>query len=219
MIIPNQPIGRAILAVVVALAFGTPHAAADPAGDAAAKAHFERGKTLAASARFADAYQAFEAAFQASSRPAFLFNMGEAARAMPDVVRARAAYERFLAVEPTGTLADTARRRLAELGVPPTPRTARPPVTTRPAITTEPAQEAKPAVTIASPRDVVAHRAEPAPSVTAMEPHPPRGESRPLWKKWPFWAAVGGVVVTAVVVGLVVRSDDATCGAGCIDLR
>ena len=47
-------------------------------------------------------------------------------------------------------------------------------------------------------------------------------EERPLWKKWPFWAVVGGVVAGGAVVFAVTRDHGGTaCGPGCtpIDFR
>ena len=46
-------------------------------------------------------------------------------------------------------------------------------------------------------------------------------EERPLWKKWPFWAVVGGVVAGGVVVFAVTRDHGVDCGPGCseIDFR
>jgi hypothetical protein len=71
------------------------------------------------------------------------------------------------------------------------------------------------------------------PSVTRPQPSaeglPPErftaerrdAEERPLWKKWPFWAVVGGVVAGGVVVFAVTRDHGTVCGPGCseIDFR
>src|SRR5262252_7783318 len=101
----------AIVFVLLALARA---ALAQPAETA--KAHYEHGKALAAAGRLAEAYLEFEAGYAAEPRPAFLFNMGETARGMGNATAA-----------PTGPLADTARRRLAELGIAqPPPRSASP---------------------------------------------------------------------------------------------
>jgi tetratricopeptide (TPR) repeat protein len=171
---------------------------AAPAEDAAGRAHFQQGQALMARSDYAGAYREFDAGYKAHPRPAFLFNMGEAARAMRDPVAARAAYERFLAVEPSGALATSARQRLAELG--PAPQPAPPGRVPTPS-------EAAATIGAAPIRPVVA-RPEPAP------------ESRPMWKKWPFWAAVGGVIATGVVVGMVATRDGGpSCEASCLDVR
>ncbi|MEJ7597297.1 MAG: hypothetical protein WKG01_05240 [Kofleriaceae bacterium] len=82
-----------VLLLALALALMPLAVSAQPAGNTeeAARANFTRGKALAASRKFADAYREFEAGYRASPKPAFLFNMGEAARGMGDVVKARAA--------------------------------------------------------------------------------------------------------------------------------
>src|SRR5262245_40837443 len=104
------------IAIVFVLLAVARAALAQPA--VTAKAHYEHGKALAAAGRLAEAYVEFEAGYAAEPRPAFLFNMGETARGMGNAAAARSAYERYLAAEPTGPLADTARRRLAELDRP-----------------------------------------------------------------------------------------------------
>ena len=179
-----------------------------PAAEEAAKAHFMKGKTLIADGKFVDAYREFDAGYQASPRPAFLFNMGEAARGMNDIVKARSAYERFLAVEPNGAVADTARKRLRVLGPRIGPEAPPPLAPWEPGVPT-PTQAA-----------VRVEAAVVAPSVVVRR-EPPQPGSRPLWKRWPVWAAVGGVVVASIVVAVAVSGDDGpSCDAAdCIDLR
>jgi tetratricopeptide (TPR) repeat protein len=196
-----------------------PAAAADD--DALARDHFDRGRQLAASGKYAEAYAAFEAAFAAVPRPAFAFNMGETARAMGDVVRARAAYERYLALAPAGPLAATARQRLERL-----PRTISdptPPPAPRPAASTD-ATPARADGEAPPPRVPPPHRAVSRPTGDLADVdftyHPPAPEGRPLWKKWPFWAAIGGVVVTGVVVGIVMTRDGGSdCGRDCLSFE
>jgi hypothetical protein len=56
-------------------------------------------------------------------------------------------------------------------------------------------------------------RAPPEPVATVREE-----ESAPLWKKWPFWAVVGGAIAGGVAVYAVTRSGTA-CGAGCSEIN
>jgi tetratricopeptide (TPR) repeat protein len=191
-------------------------AMAEPKPDEAARSHYENGKRLATAGKYAEAYSEFEAGYSATPRPAFLFNMAEAARGMGDVPKARAAYERFLAAEPSGAVADTARRRLAELP-------ASPP---RGAMTSAPSADTKsqPAAIAPGPgAPTPAEAAKMHESLTATGPMPLPAQApadRPLWKKWPFWAAVGGAIATTVVIVAVSTSRGGpSCGAGCIDLR
>lgn len=103
--------------VCAALAVSSVPARADRASlEAAAKAHFERGQSLSAQSRFAEALAEFSAGYELSRKPLFLFNMAECARQAGDRARARANYERYLAEDPAGRLADTAQSRLMELG-------------------------------------------------------------------------------------------------------
>lgn len=211
----TSPIRHAAsLSLMVLFALGTA-ASAQPTStdDAAARTHFAQGQRLSESGDYAGAYRAFEAGYQASPKPAFLFNMGEAARGMGDLVAARAAYHRFLAVESTGALADTARSRLVEIG----PAAQTLPPATKPPVANSPV--AKPPVRVPPPREVAAKLdASPNPGFGATTQ--PASESRPPWKKWPFWAVVGGVVATGVVVGVVAtRGESVRCGTACVDFR
>ncbi|HET7502080.1 MAG TPA: hypothetical protein VFK02_13780 [Kofleriaceae bacterium] len=244
----RSPIRALSLALILALA-ATPHVAlADPAdakataaADAKGRAHFQRGQKLSASGDYAAAYREFAAGYAATGRPLFLFNMAEAARASGDTAKARESYLEFLRVDPTSALAATARTRLGELAErehgSTAGTTARPGpehaggTTARP----EPERGAPPAEATAP----VPPRPEPLPLLppSATQPQPPADgttaslpperlaatrepERAPLWKKWPFWAAVGGVVAGGIVVFAVTR-DGEVCGKGCtqIDFR
>lgn len=107
------------LTVAALLAAASPAIADTTRGQAAAvgraKAHFERGRQLSESKQFAAAYAEFAAGYAASPRPLFQFNMGECARALGRAVDARDHYQRYLAAEPEGAFAPTARTRLADL--------------------------------------------------------------------------------------------------------
>ncbi len=216
----------AILAIALVTA-ATTVALAQPATSppsasqqAEARAQFERGKSLTTAGKYRDAYAAFEAGYRAAPLPAFLFNMGEAARQLGDLARARIAYARYLEADPAGPLAATARDRLTELGgaapaaPEPGPAPARPsPAPTQP--TTRPSSSSPPR--LPPPRI----KAEPTatdsrPTTTVMTLPPPR-RATPLWQRWPVWAAVGGVVVAGAVVGYVVTREE-PCGSGCVRL-
>lgn len=145
---------------------------AQPKEDAA-RAHYDRGKALADGGQYAAAYVEFEAGYKVDPRAAFLFNMGEAARGMGNSAKARSAYERYLAAEPAGPLADTARKRLALLG--PAGTTASPPGSTRPPRDRVPAPvSGGPGGSTSPPRG-----AAPGSAVTASgsSTSPPRGAS------------------------------------------
>jgi hypothetical protein len=172
------------------------------AADEQARAHFQRGQELANQGKYPQAYLEFEAGYRQSHRPLFLFNLGESARAFGDAARARAAYQRYLEEDPAGPMVASARARLTDLGPGPTIDLG-----------------------LAKKSDQTTPSARPAqPNPLTLPPdrfvtHPVEGP-RPLWKKWPFWAAVGGVVVGGVAIYAFTR-DRSACGDGCtvVDLR
>lgn len=177
----------------------------DAEAEQKARAHFQRGQELANQGKYPQAYLEFEAGYRQSHRPLFLFNLGEAARAFGDGGRARAAYQRYLEEDPTGPMVGSAQTRLAELG--PGPATD---------------------LGLSRKQDPSAEPPKPTPLVGPpllpperfAEPKPRQDESRPMWKKWPFWAVVGGVVAGGVATYALTR-DTSACGDGCtlVDLR
>jgi hypothetical protein len=64
------------------------------------------------------------------------------------------------------------------------------------------------------PQASVVERAAPQRVATA-----PDGESAPVWKKWPFWAVVGGAIAGGVAVYAVTRSRGSACGTNCSELN
>jgi hypothetical protein len=195
-------------------------AKAAAAADASGRAHFQRGQRLSTSGDYAAAYREFAAGYAVTARPLFLFNMAEAARASGDRARARASYLEFLRVDPTSALAATARARLAELDRAmtgsPAPDPAGPP-SAPPAVATAPPARPElmpllpPSATRPQPGD-----GEPLPAdrlATRREV-----DRAPVWKKWPFWAAVGGVIAGGAIVFAVTRNTS-VCGAGCTELN
>jgi tetratricopeptide (TPR) repeat protein len=192
--------------------------------EASAREHFQRGQRLSARGEYAAAYREFAAGYALSERPLFLFNMAEAARANGDIAKARDNYQRFVQVDPNNPLVATARTRLASLDPPAatTPSGEGPagPGTspTAPAVTTVPF----------GPNPEAPRPMPPpwtAPASPPLTPAPserialaPIGAPAPLWKKWPFWAVVGGVLITGSIVYAVSR-DEPRCGDGCTQIN
>ena len=178
-------------------------AKSDAEAQAQARAHFQRGQELANQGKYPQAYLEFEAGYRRSHRPLFLFNLGEAARAFGDDARARAAYQRYVEEDPSGPMIASAQARLTDLGPGPSTDLG---LSRKDDPATKPAAPAAP-VQLTLPPERFA----------AAEPRP---EARPMWKKWPFWAAVGGVVVGGAAVFVLTR-DTSACGDGCtlVDLR
>src|SRR5262245_28611030 len=208
----------ALIAVPRGSSAQPPDAKPSAAADAVGKAHFQRGQRLSAAGNYAAAYREFAAGYAVTARPLFLFNMGEAARASGDVAKARDAYLEFLRVDPKSALAATARARLDELeraiGISPRPEPAEPPPAPPEAPHPEPVPLLPPSATPPSPPRGTAEGLPPERLVNG----PRESESAPLWKKWPFWAVIGGVVVGGAVVFAATREGNA-CGTGCTQLN
>jgi hypothetical protein len=180
--------------------------------EAQAKAHFEKGHRLSDERRYLEAEKEFAAGYQLTKKPLFLFNMGECARMGGNATDARKNYEQYLAEDPHGKLAETARQRLAQLPAErrETPQTApvaapAPPPPTKTVAVSEPAPPAA-----ESRADLV--------SSSTQEP-----EKKPLWKRPGLWIGVGAAVVVIAVAGGVggwaaSRGADG-CSGSCVDLR
>jgi len=195
--------------------------------DASAREHFQRGQRLSAAGDYAAAYREFAAGYVLTERPLFLFNMAEAARASGDVAKARENYAQFLRVDPKNSLAATAQSRIADLdraaaaaAAAPQLGPQPPPPGTSPGAavsTSSPGAHADPVLLPATGSPTPTSRAgEPMPASQLTVSH--GSEPAPVWKTWPFWTIVGGVVAGSVIVYAVSR-DNSTCGAGCSQLN
>jgi len=208
--------------LVLALVATPRWSAADPtdakataAAEASARDHFQRGQKLSANGEYAGAYREFAAGYALTERPLFLFNMAEAARANGELAKARDNYVQFMRADPKSALAATAQARVAELdraAAPPKPEPAPAAVTVAPAASGEPVKP------IPSPAATASSIPPPASTLPALSPRPVTDEPTPVWKRWPFWAVVGGVVAGSVVVFAVSRDSDA-CGGGCSEIN
>jgi hypothetical protein len=199
---------RWLLMAVLAFAL-TDHASAraddPPVNEAQARAHFQHGEKLTRAGNHAEAFKQFELGYQLSRRPLFLFNMAECARLAGDPARARGLYQRYLEAEPQGKLAPTARERLAALPAPSAP--LRPPAPP----TAPPASTRVPAVILTPPAVPPPEAGTVAVTPTAPEPSPTEPR-RPLYRRWPFWAGVGAVVVASTVTAIALtRGGGGTC--------
>jgi tetratricopeptide (TPR) repeat protein len=224
-----KPIYFLLLLALVAAPRGSSAEPADAkaaaAADASGHAHFQRGQRLSASGDYAAAYREFAAGYAVTARPLFLFNMAEAARANGDAAKARASYLEFLRVDPTNALAATTRTRLAELdraaGVAPGPEPTDSPATS-PSVATTPGAGRSEALPLLPPS---ATSPQP-PGAGPGETLPPDrftterrdADGAPLWKKWPFWAVVGGALAGGAIVYAATRNGG-VCGAGCTELN
>lgn len=206
--------------------------AAEPhtSAEASAREHFQRGQRLSAAGDHAAAYREFAAGYALTERPLFLFHMAESARASGQLDKARASYDAFLRADPNAALAATARERLAALDAPAAPA----PSASAPAPSL--------AAPHAAPGDVAPTPAPGEAPPSSVEPGvpppwaisgPPPGHRRhdedlaiapvadasdrgPMWRRWPFWVAMTGIVVGSIAVYAIVH-DGGPCG-GCSEL-
>src|SRR4051812_37399458 len=85
---------------------GDPPAAAHSDAEREARAHYAQGQAAFNAGRYDQAVAEFEAGFAALPRPGFLLNIGHSERRRGNLRKARAAYKKFLLVEPTTKLRD-----------------------------------------------------------------------------------------------------------------
>ena len=183
--------------------------------EATARAHHQRGESLYVAEQYPQALGEFEAGFAVLPLPGFLVNIGQCQRRMGDLVRARAAFERFLAMAPDSPLASEVRTLIRELVLTPPPLAPFVPAPAPPeaalvvapavpvavAAAPSPAIAALPApvparVPAASASEAVGNQVRAAP----QSPAPVR-RGRPPAISWWLW---GGVAVTVAVVAAVV---------------
>jgi tetratricopeptide (TPR) repeat protein len=158
----------------------------------AAPAHHRRGLTWFEEGDYEAAQREFEAGVRASAQPGFLLKVAACARRLGHIDDARAAYRRFLQLDPRSALRADVESALGDLAEASKPEVRAP--SDSPAV--ERGREEQPPASLAVVRD-------PPPSVTAhlvspTEP-PPSTRSSPRAAWW--WAVVGGTVA-AVVAGV-----------------
>lgn len=79
------------------------------------RARYAVGETAFKAGRYLQAVVEFEAGFAAVPKPGFLLNIGHAYRRLGDLHKARAAYKKFLLVDPTSNLHDDVLSLVGEL--------------------------------------------------------------------------------------------------------
>jgi tetratricopeptide (TPR) repeat protein len=181
----------------------TSHAAAQPRQPSAvaqpspeARDAFERGRSAYERGRFGEAVTWYERAHELSPHPTLLFNIGRAADSDGSGERAIQAYSAYLEAVPGADNREFVEGRLERLRA------------TLAATNGAPSSgaSASEATSIAPAAVAVAAAAEPTPFSVGASGPVQRDESasaRPVWKRGWFWATVGAVVVTGVVVGIV----------------
>jgi tetratricopeptide (TPR) repeat protein len=210
-----------ILGLLVVAATGT--ARADDAADA--KAHYQRATAHFAVGEYREAASEYEEAFKLKQDPAILFNAAQAHRLAGDNQKALLIYNNVIKLYPTSRYATDSRERIDKLAqsgtsppapvpaeslgrMPPAPSVA--PVAASPAGPQPPAAPAPaPALAAIGPSTMLI--ATPAP--------PPEPESKPIYTRWWFWAAAGGVVAIGVIAVVALSSGSAGSWSNVPDVR
>jgi tetratricopeptide (TPR) repeat protein len=153
-----------------------------------ARSLFERGSTLYALGRYAEAAPLFERAFELKPDPALLYNAAQAYRFMGNKTRALTLYQNYVRLFGDQiSNADEARRQIELLK--------------ESIAADERAKAAEHPATVQTPPPA------PAPGPTTLTATAPPPRQKPLVKRPWFWVAVGGaaaVVITGVAVGVAV---------------
>jgi tetratricopeptide (TPR) repeat protein len=222
----NKALAAAIALVVVLADGGGVARAADPKAESA-RAHFQQGDTYFKLDKYAAALQEFEQAYLAKQDPSFLYNIAQCHRLMGDRVEAIRFYKRYVNDAPSAPNRPVAEKHIRDLesalgaeeltgthpaSPPSTPNHVEPvtPGTPTPGTTPSPAPApSAPTLALGAPPP-------PPPQSDAMltnQASPSQSDDHPFYTRWWFWTAVGGAVVTAVIL-TVVLSRDPSCPSG-----
>jgi len=222
-VLVTRVFGVALTVSVLMFAGGGVARAGDPNAEKA-RAHFQQGDTYFKLDKYPAALQEFEQAYLAKQDPSFLYNIAQCHRLMGNRVEAIRFYKRYLNDAPSAANRPVAEKHIRDLESaigaeeltgahpahppsPPVTPVTPPPVQGGPLPGTSPAEPATVALDVRPPpphSDTVLtnHATEPSPS-----------DDHPIYTKWWFWTAVGGVVVTGVILALLLNRDP-SCPAG-----
>jgi tetratricopeptide (TPR) repeat protein len=206
----------AILSVVLLLTGAGVARAADPNAEKA-RGHYQQGDTYFKLDKYANALQEFEQAYLAKQDPSFLYNIAQCHRLMGNRVEAIRFYKRYLTDAPNAANRPVAEKHIRDLesalgaeGLTGTHVTPAPP-----APAGEPGGPAMPPPrpTQPAPTTVALDAKPPPPSDTVLTSPPAASQSddHPIYTKWWFWTAVGGAVVTGLLVTLWAVNRDPSC--------
>lgn len=170
-----------------------------------AREHYRKGTAAYNLGHYAEAAREYEATYELTLDPAALFNTAQAYRLSGETQKAIAAYKGYLRAAPQGSQREVAQQKLDELtraGTSPGPA----PAPLAPGAPAPPPMA--PAAIAPAGGEATAALAAPPPAAaaTTLVQAPPPAAERPLYERWPFWAAAGVVVVAAVLIGVVLAS-------------
>jgi len=187
-----------LLALVIAASTPTAAAGPDPgrsdrAAQATARAHFDRAQVLYSLQRFQDALDEYEAAFELSQLPGFLFNIGQCHRNLGQLDQAVLAFRRYLVLDPGARDRADVEHLIAQLEAAADEQRGRDEVA-------PPARAVPPASSVLAPlapppraEITAAHHLD-----AALAP-PPRAR-RPIYARWWFWTGIAVAAAGAVAI-------------------
>jgi hypothetical protein len=197
----------------------------------AGRRYFKRGQDLLKANDFRAAAHAFEAGYVAAPRVGFLLNIGNCYRKLGELGKAREYYWRFLDAAPKDhpsrpAVMDYLRamEQIESDGVSvdaaTSARVAPPPAADSPGAPSEGAPGTPVALSaLAAIPTTPPPPPAPAGGLSVVDVGPPAPEpSPPVWKRWWFWAAVGGAVAAGAAGYVLTRpGGGSTCSAnlGC----
>jgi hypothetical protein len=208
--------GRRVALLLFASVLVTSAARAE-GDEAEGRRRWRQGQELYQKGHYLEAAREFEAGYAVAPRPLFLLNIGHAYRRAQELVKARAAYEKLLQLQP-----DLPQRAEVEgyiksiddaLQVVVEPATLAP----APAPTTAPPAPAPsiPALVDPGAAAAVAVPMAPMPALSASSPPPVdagRSSGSVLTRPW-FWVIVGAVVAGGVAAGVIALRPSTACPA------
>ena len=115
MTLPRVALAVIGFGLAVGLVLGARTAAADSAATRTAKRHFERGEKLYALAKFSEALDEYQKAFDARPIPELLFNIGQCYRNLGDYDSAIFSYRKYLTAAPDATNRAQVEQLITEL--------------------------------------------------------------------------------------------------------
>jgi tetratricopeptide (TPR) repeat protein len=222
-----------LMALVWLMTAGLPRVAwsAEPTDAERGRLHYKAGEEAFKEGRYDDAYREWEQGYKLSGRPRFLLNMAHAERRRGELARARALYRKYLVTDPETKVRADIEAVIAEidaaLAAEETAISAKSPTVVPPPATGAafgqpfaddgskapgPGAAATPAAANPSPLPSPATLAADTTIDTVMSTGPaPTTAPVPLYRKWWFWAGVGGAAVAiGVTAALLVRGDSYT---------
>jgi tetratricopeptide (TPR) repeat protein len=190
--------------------------AAEPRAEKA-REHYQQGDAYFKLEKYPNALQEFEQAYLAKQDPSFLYNIAQCHRLMGNRVEAVRFYKRYVSDAPAAANRGIAEKHIRDLeaalnaeeltGARPPPAAPMPPV----------APIAPPQPQTSAPPPPVAPGSSGADTAawnqSAATPGDAQTDERPIYTKWWFWTAAGGVVVAGALVALL-ASRDPSCPGG-----